>query len=121
MPNDNTFKVVDLHKSFKSLDVLKGIDFEFKKGLVYSIIGPSGSGKSTLLRCLNMLELPTGGQVFFKNQLLFGLNKKHKPSLLISEHELDKYRTKIGMVFNHLTSSLICLFWIIFHSHLHIY
>ncbi len=58
-------KVVNLHKSFKSLHVLKGIDLEIAKGEVVVIIGPSGSGKSTVLRCLNRLEEANKGEIFF--------------------------------------------------------
>src|SRR5581483_2244831 len=52
-------RVVGLHKSFRALDVLKGIDLEVRRGEVVCLIGPSGSGKSTLLRCLNFLEEPS--------------------------------------------------------------
>jgi polar amino acid transport system ATP-binding protein len=109
MPLDNIFTVTNLHKSFGKLDVLKGISYEFKNGLVYSIIGPSGSGKSTLLRCLNFLEKPTRGEIKYKDKTLFGLNTKNKYQLLINEKELDQYRTQVGMVFqsfnlfNHMT------------------
>ena len=99
MPNDNIFAIKELHKSFKSLQVLKGIDFTFKRGQVYAIIGPSGSGKSTLLRCLNFLEQPTSGEITFKDKTLFGQNAKGKYGLTISDSELDQYRTNVGMVF----------------------
>ena len=62
--NEVVVKVVDLHKSFGALAVLKGVSFEVRKGDVVSVIGASGSGKSTLLRCLNHLEAPTGGEVW---------------------------------------------------------
>lgn len=55
-------KVENLHKDFGGLQVLKGIDFQVRKGEVVSIIGPSGGGKSTFLRCLNLLEEPTRGK-----------------------------------------------------------
>lgn len=58
-------KVTGLHKSFGTLDVLKGIDEEIKEGEVVVVIGPSGSGKSTFLRCLNLLEEPTKGDIIF--------------------------------------------------------
>ena len=57
--------VKNLSKSFGSLEVLKNIDLEIDKGEKVVIVGPSGSGKSTLLRCLNMLEVPTGGNIYF--------------------------------------------------------
>lgn len=56
----------DLHKSFGSLEVIKGIDLEIDKGDILVIIGPSGSGKSTVLRCMNLLEEPTSGQIILK-------------------------------------------------------
>lgn len=99
MPQDNIFVVENLTKNFGKLNVLKGISYTFEKGKVYSIIGPSGSGKSTFLRCLNFLETPTTGSIQYLNKALFGLNSKNKYSLLISEKELDAYRTKVGMVF----------------------
>ncbi|MCG2789304.1 MAG: ATP-binding cassette domain-containing protein, partial [Actinomycetia bacterium] len=58
-------KIVDLHKKFGHLHVLKGVNLEIKKGEVWVIIGPSGSGKSTLLRSINLLEEPTSGKIFF--------------------------------------------------------
>lgn len=83
-------KVVDLHKSFGPLQVLKGVDEHIKKGEVVSIIGPSGSGKSTFLRCLNLLEQPDSGQIFFEGVEI--TDKK----ININEH-----RQKMGMVFQH--------------------
>ena len=56
-------KVNNLHKSFDSLEVLKGIDLEVERGKVVVVIGPSGSGKTTFLRCLNLLEIPTKGTI----------------------------------------------------------
>ena len=61
-------RVVDLYKSFGDVHVLKGISTDVAPGEVVSIIGPSGSGKSTFLRCLNRLEEPTGGQIFFNGE-----------------------------------------------------
>ncbi|MDN6195255.1 MAG: ATP-binding cassette domain-containing protein, partial [Atopostipes suicloacalis] len=63
-------KLKDLKKDFDSLKVLKGINNEVKEGEVVSIIGPSGSGKSTLLRCMNLMETPTAGEIYFKDQLI---------------------------------------------------
>jgi len=78
----------NLCKDFGSLKVLRGITTSIAKGEVVSIIGPSGSGKSTFLRCLNLLEEPTGGKVFFNGDAITD-NKK----------EIAKYRQRIGMVF----------------------
>lgn len=77
-----------LTKSFGENAVLKGIDLTVQQGEVLVIIGPSGSGKSTLLRCLNLLETPTSGDVVFEGT-----------SLLAKETNIDKIRTKMGMVF----------------------
>lgn len=86
--NDTLIKVVDLKKSFGEIQVLKGIDYEIKRGEVVVIIGASGSGKSTFLRCLNRLEESTGGQIYFN-----GTNITD-PKVNINIH-----RQKMGMVF----------------------
>ena len=83
-------KIVNLEKSFGEINVLKKISTEVTKGEVVVIIGPSGSGKSTFLRCLNYLEEPTGGEIYFHDSRV-GFLKKEK--------ELDLQRSKIGMVF----------------------
>lgn len=89
MTTDNVLvKVTDLQKSFGSLDVLKGINTEIKKGEVVVVIGPSGSGKSTFLRCLNRLEEPTGGKIEFNG---VDITDKHV--------NINKHREKMGMVF----------------------
>ncbi|SHI18230.1 amino acid ABC transporter ATP-binding protein [Sporanaerobacter acetigenes] len=80
--------VVNLHKKFKNLHVLKGINLQVKKGEVVVIIGPSGSGKSTLLRCLNRLEEPTSGEIFFKDL-----------SITNNKNDINKIRQGMGMVF----------------------
>lgn len=84
-------KLNNLQKKFGDNEVLKGISTEVKKGEVVAIIGPSGSGKSTLLRCMNLMEAPTGGEVFFKDTLLNDGKMK--------EAGLNKLREDIGMVF----------------------
>ena len=92
-------KIVDLHKKFGDLHVLKGINLNVNKGEVLVIIGPSGSGKSTLLRCANLLEKPTSGSIFLEN-------------VDITDEKTDKnlVRQQIGMVFQnfnlfpHMTS-----------------
>lgn len=77
-----------LSKSFGTHEVLKDINFSVKKGEVVSIIGSSGSGKSTLLRCINLLEKPTGGEIIYKGE-----------NILDDKHNINQYRTKLGMVF----------------------
>lgn len=81
-------KTVDLRKDFGQIKVLKGIDFDISRGEVVSIIGPSGSGKSTFIRCLNLLEQPTGGDIFFNGKSILGKG-----------NDINLYRQKVGMVF----------------------
>lgn len=81
-------QIRDLHKYFGDLEVLRGIDFEVATGEVVCVIGPSGSGKSTLLRCVNRLEEPTSGTI-----LIEGFD------IMDPEEDLDRLRSKIGMVF----------------------
>jgi polar amino acid transport system ATP-binding protein len=83
-------KAVGVQKSFGGLDVLKGIDLDIYKGDVVVIIGPSGSGKSTFLRCLNLLEVPTGGQIIFEDT-----------DITDKKVNIDIHRQKMGMVFQH--------------------
>ena len=77
-----------LTKSFEGVDVLRGVDADVNRGDVICVIGPSGSGKSTFLRCLNLLEKPSGGQIFFEGIELTG-----------KKVDLDRHRQKMGMVF----------------------
>ena len=77
-----------LTKSFEGVDVLRGVDADVNRGDVICVIGPSGSGKSTFLRCLNLLEKPSGGQIFFEGIELTG-----------KKVNLDRHRQKMGMVF----------------------
>ncbi len=81
-------EVKDLRKSFDGVEVLKGINETINKGDVACIIGPSGSGKSTFLRCLNMLEMPTGGKIIFEGT-----------DLTAKKVNLDLHRQRMGMVF----------------------
>lgn len=82
-------EVKNLQKKFKNNVVLKDITEHVDQGQVICVIGPSGAGKSTFLRCLNALEQPSSGQVFFEGQNLVGLSDK----------QLDQIRQKMGMVF----------------------
>jgi putative lysine transport system ATP-binding protein len=81
-------EIRELVKNFGDNEILKGINFSIEKGEVVCIIGASGSGKSTLLRCINLLEIPTGGHIFFHGEDVVETRNPH--TLL---------RTKMGMVF----------------------
>lgn len=81
-------RVEHLSKSFGANEVLKDIHFEVQKGEVVTIIGSSGSGKSTLLRCLNLLEEPDSGAIYFNDE-----------DILSHQYDVNQYRTKFGMVF----------------------
>lgn len=81
-------EVKNIYKSFDDLHVLNGISFKAKSGDVISIIGPSGSGKSTLLRCINMLEVPSKGNIIFDGE-----------DITDKKANLSKIRQKMGMVF----------------------
>ena len=88
MENNVMISVKGLQKDFDSIQVLKGIDIDINKGDVVCVIGASGSGKSTFLRCLNMLEIPTGGSIFFEGA-----------DLTSDKVDLNLHRQKMGMVF----------------------
>lgn len=83
-------KVCNLSKDFGNVQVLKNIDLHIKKGEKVVILGPSGSGKSTLLRCLNCMEDPTSGSIFF-----------HGVDIADMAVDINVHRQKMGMVFQH--------------------
>ena len=83
-------RVEDLHKSFGNLAVLKGVTEHISRGEVVSIIGPSGGGKSSFLRCLNLLETPSSGHIYFENVDITDKNV-----------DINLHRQKMGMVFQH--------------------
>ena len=85
---DVIIRTENLVKNFGDLEVLKGISTSIRKGEVVSIIGPSGGGKSTFLRCLNLLEEPTDGKIYFQDQ-----------DITARKFNIAKYRQNIGMVF----------------------
>ncbi len=82
--------IKNLRKSFGTLEVLKDINISIKQGDIVAVIGPSGSGKSTFLRCLNRLEEPTSGSIYF-----------HGKNILDKTNNINKIRQKISMVFQH--------------------
>ena len=87
---DVILRTENLEKRFGQLEVLKGITTAIRRGEVVSIIGPSGGGKSTFLRCLNLLETPDGGKVFYKEK-----------DVTDGKLNIAQYRQSIGMVFQH--------------------
>jgi polar amino acid transport system ATP-binding protein len=91
-------RIEGLHKSFGSLEVLKGIDIAVRRGEKLSIIGPSGSGKTTLLRCVNYLEKPTSGHVYVDGSLI-GEKQVNGRFVHLSDRELARERAEIGFVF----------------------
>jgi len=84
----SAIEIVDLHKCFGELEVLKGIDFQVAEREVVCVIGPSGSGKSTLLRCVNRLEEPTSGTILIEGE-----------DITDPDADVDRLRIRIGMVF----------------------
>ena len=82
--------VINLRKSFGDLEILKGINITINKGDIVAVLGPSGSGKSTFLRCLNLLEIPTEGEIWFDGVNMTDVNV-----------DIDRMRQKMGMVFQH--------------------
>ena len=85
--------VKDLHKKFEDNHVLRGVDYHVHQGEKIVIVGPSGSGKSTFLRCLNLLETPSSGEIWFDGQLITD------PKV-----DIDKVRTHMGMVFQNFNN-----------------
>ena len=85
---EKIIQIENLVKSFGNNEVLKGIDFSVNEGEVITIIGSSGSGKSTLLRCINLLETPNSGKIYF-----------HGNNILGPKVNIHKYRENLGMVF----------------------
>ena len=86
--SDHVIDLRAIHKAFGSLEVLKGVDLTVDAHEVLCVIGPSGSGKSTLLRCVNLLETPTSGEVYFDGRHI------NAPGV-----DVDRVRTDIGIVF----------------------
>jgi polar amino acid transport system ATP-binding protein len=90
-------EIIDLHKSFGALQVLKGVSLKVDKGSVVGLIGPSGSGKSTLLRCLNLLEQPDRGTVrMHEFEFRYGETWRRP-----RDRDVALFRARTGMVFQH--------------------
>ena len=91
-------EIRNLHKSFKQLHVLRGIDLDVRQGEAVVLLGSSGSGKSTLLRCINFMEEPNEGQIRINGDLI---GTERSGRMVYRESELCKLRTRVGMVFQH--------------------
>ncbi|CPR16398.1 ATP-binding cassette domain-containing protein [Brenneria goodwinii] len=89
----------NIHKSFGSLEVLKGISFDASQGEVVSILGSSGSGKSTLLRCINMLELPDQGEIVVAGETIELQTNRKGQSRPSNPKQIERIRSQLGMVF----------------------
>jgi polar amino acid transport system ATP-binding protein len=91
-------RVAGLRKSYGTLRVLDGVDLEVERGTVTCVIGPSGSGKSTMLRCVSQLETVDAGRVTLDGELI-GFRERGSRLVALSERELARQRTEVGMVF----------------------
>ena len=88
MAEQPVVRICDLHKYFGDNEVLRGVNIEVQRGEVVVVLGPSGSGKSTMLRCINLLEKPTSGQIFFEDT-----------EITAKGTDINKVREHVGMVF----------------------
>lgn len=94
-------EIQHLKKNYQKKSVLRDINLKVSKGEVVTIIGPSGAGKSTLLRCINLLEIPSGGEILIDGiPLRYKTNKANKLTLR-SRYQLSHMRSRVGMVFQH--------------------
>jgi len=99
-PSQNVaLEVKKLHKSFGSLEVLKGLSLKAHEGDVISIIGSSGSGKSTMLRCINFLEVPDAGEVVIGGELIQTKKRRDGARVAADRKQVDRIRSRLGMVF----------------------
>jgi octopine/nopaline transport system ATP-binding protein len=90
--------ITNLRKNFGSLEVLKGVSLKANEGDVISILGASGSGKSTMLRCINMLEVPDGGDVTIGGETI-KLKQSRKGMVPADQRQVDRIRSRVAMVF----------------------
>ena len=97
----NKLEIQDLHKSYGSHQVLKGVSLQAKAGDVISIIGSSGSGKSTFLRCINLLEQPNAGQIPVNGEQLRLRNCPRGGLRAADPRQLQRLRSRLSMVFQH--------------------
>ena len=99
MPNEKPLVADNIHKQFGSLKVLNGISLEAAKGDVISLIGSSGSGKSTFLRCINLLEIPTSGDIWLHGEKIDFRTDKKGQRAPTNIKQVERMRSKLSMVF----------------------
>jgi len=99
MSSSPTLDIKNLHKSFGDNEVLKGIDLTANKGDVISILGSSGSGKSTFLRCINLLEMPTLGDIRVNGELIGMSDDRDGVRQIESKKQVQRIRSRLAMVF----------------------
>jgi arginine/ornithine transport system ATP-binding protein len=99
MSSSPTLDIKNLHKSFGDNEVLKGIDLTANKGDVISIIGSSGSGKSTFLRCINLLEMPTSGDISVNGELIEMIDGRDGNRQIANKKQVQRVRSRLAMVF----------------------
>jgi arginine/ornithine transport system ATP-binding protein len=97
--SEPALRVEEIHKSFGSIKVLKGISLEAYEQDVISILGSSGSGKSTLLRCINLLETPTAGKVYVRGELIKMRERREGERFAEDRKQVERIRSKLAMVF----------------------
>lgn len=96
--SSSVIEVKNLHKSFGELEVLKGVELSAKEGDVVSLIGSSGSGKTTFLRCINLLEIPTQGEIIISGEAI-KFNQTKTGQVPADKAQVQRIRSKLSMVF----------------------
>lgn len=96
---DTALELINIHKSFGNLEVLKGVNLSAARGEVISILGSSGSGKSTLLRCINLLERPSKGEIIIANEPMKLKVNKEGELQAADKRQLERLRSRLGFVF----------------------
>ncbi|WP_113912848.1 ABC transporter ATP-binding protein [Roseovarius dicentrarchi] len=99
MSEPAALKIDDLHKSFGSHKVIKGVSMEAQKGEVIAILGASGSGKSTFLRCINLLETPNSGDIYLAGEKMRMTKNRHGDTVPEDIRQVERMRARLAMVF----------------------
>ena len=103
MAEDAIIRIENLHKSYGSVEVIKGVSLTAKEHDVISLIGASGSGTSTILRCMNLLEMPTSGELYISGRRFPLSEPKNGVRKVTSKEEPRPIRTRLGMVVENFT------------------